>query len=165
VYALPKLTFPWAGSTGATFSYDLGGLLIGDELDGQEFLAEVKYYKQVGRQAEMYDEYLAKCYRAYELRPDRCNNFMWITWCPFSISKWQNLLSCDEVFAAVVRHGALALGEPDPTKAPAIVDRSRCDDVAQRLWLIVLSDKQEALVVSREHRRIIQGEQGLRDGS
>jgi hypothetical protein len=36
--AVPRLTFKWHG--GSTFSFDLGGVLLGEDLHGQEFLAE-----------------------------------------------------------------------------------------------------------------------------
>ncbi len=155
-YAVCKLTFHWADTDSTTFSYDLGGRLIGEDLEGQEFLAEVKNYKGASDQAELYVEYLAKCYRAYQERPDRCDNFMWITWAPFSVTKWQKLCSCDEVLEAVVRHRDRALGEPDLTKAHIAVDKSCCDEVANRLWIIVLSERQESLVVTRQHRGVIQ---------
>jgi hypothetical protein len=43
----------------------------------------------------------------------------------------------------------------DQKRDPALESKT-CEEVARRLWLIVLSERQESLVVSREHRAIIQ---------
>jgi hypothetical protein len=41
--AVKKLTFSWADNT--TFSFDLAGILRGEEVEGQEFFAECKKYQ------------------------------------------------------------------------------------------------------------------------
>jgi hypothetical protein len=46
-YAVAQLSFTWANES-PDFSFDLGGVLMGDELAGQEFLAEVKFYPIAG---------------------------------------------------------------------------------------------------------------------
>jgi hypothetical protein len=147
--ALAKLTFPW--QSGGTFSFDLGGRLRGGDLNGQEFFAEVKRYYTVGDQAGLYDEYLAKCYTAYSSLPSRCDHFFWLTWHPFSQSKWNDLCKEVEVRKAVLNHREKCLGETDLPAAQAMVDASICTAVAERLWVIVLSDKQETLVVEDAH--------------
>ena len=96
-----------------------------------------------------YVEYLAKCYRALATNPARCDNFMWLTWAPFSVTKWDRLLSPEEVEDAVRLHQARAVD------GGSEVDPRMCRMVADRLWLIVLSDRQERLVVSLEHRALI----------
>jgi hypothetical protein len=60
-----------------TLLLDLGGVMIGGEYDRQEFLAECKKYAKPQDQGVAYLEYLARCYRAFMTKPDRCNNFMW----------------------------------------------------------------------------------------
>jgi hypothetical protein len=152
--AVPKLTFTWAN--GAPFSFDLGGTLMDGHLHGQMFLAECKHYQRPHDQGSKYVEYLAKCYRARQCSPERCDNFMWITWAPFSVEKWNVLLDHTEVKKAVLRHYVKALGVEDIRQAATALDVALCADVADRLWLIVLSRKQEALVVSPEHRAEIQ---------
>ncbi len=152
-----KLSFTWANGA-PDFSFDLGGVLMGDELAGQEFLAEVKFYPIAGAsdQGTLYREYLAKCYRAFVTRPDRCNNFMWITWAPFLVTKWTELCSAKEVKSAVIEHCERTLNIIDETEASSAVDLGVCTMVAEKLWLIVLSERQEQLVISREHRGLIQ---------
>lgn len=153
-WAIPKLTFSWSNGHGS-FSYDLGGVLRGGEFHQQEFLAEVKYYSTAGDQSELYSEYLAKCYRAYMTRPDRCDNFMWITWHPFLTSRWKNLCSESEVVDAVIRHRHRALGVDSEDDAKEVIRWGDCKEVSSRLWLIVLCDRQESLVISREHRALV----------
>ncbi len=114
----------------------------GGDLDGQEFFAEVKKYSVVGDQAAEYDEYLAKCYRAFEVLPARCDHFFWVTWHPFSQSKWPQLCQESEVRSAVMKHRERCLGSIDEEAAQAKVDSRRCAEVARRLWLVVLSEKQ-----------------------
>lgn len=153
-WAIPKLTFSWSDGYG-DFSYDLGGVLRGGQLHQQEFLAEVKYYSTAGDQSELYSEYLAKCYRAYSVRPDRCDNFMWVTWHPFLTTRWKNLCSPNEVKDAVIKHHGKALGVDSEEAATRILRYDDCELVSSRLWLIVLCERQENLVISREHRAIV----------
>ena len=142
-----KLTFSWA-STGE-FSFDLGGTLQGAELHGKNFFAEVKKYSSAGDQGTEYPKYLAKCYLALTQRPEWCDHFMWITWAPFSVTKWPNLMSAEYVAQSVKleKHRKRTLGTAD-----AEPDLDHCAEVARRLWLIVLSDKQEVLRLTEDER-------------
>jgi hypothetical protein len=154
--AVPKLTFTW--HSGAKFSFDIGGLLLGGEKHDEEFLAEVKNYASGSDQGRLYDEYLAKCYRARKTRPDRSDNFFWITWAPFRATTWQRQCSSEQLAAAIIIHRAKALGVDDETEAKAqlATDQSFIDDLAARLWVIVLSDKQERhLMLTPEHLGVI----------
>jgi hypothetical protein len=143
-----KLTHFWADGT--PFSFDLGGLLRGGKFDGQEFVAEIKNYTTAGDQGTSYPEYLAKCYRAFTSAPSRLDHFMWLTWHPFSLGAWASLCESQTVQGAVVRHRVKCLGEHDETRANRLLDVDICQSVADRLWLIVLSAKQEELVIEDE---------------
>jgi hypothetical protein len=125
-------------------SFDLGGLIRGGDLDGSVFFAEVKKYDGAHDQQEHYTKYLANCYCM--MLGDRAKpyEFMFITWHPFSLGKWNRLCEADEVERAVDELRVEWLGEG------AEVDRSLCELVAARLWLLVLSDKQESLTMSTE---------------
>ena len=140
-----KLTFKWA--TEGTFSFDLGGTMYGAELHNKNFYAEVKKYKDAGDQGTEYPKFLAKCYLALKQSPAYCDHFMWITWSPFSMTKWSKLMTQPYVADALRTHDVRALGEkgaePDP---------DHCAAVADRLRIIVLSDKQEALTLSDAER-------------
>jgi hypothetical protein len=108
-------------------------------------------------QGVAYVEYLAKCYRASIVNPGRCDNFMWITWAPFSVNKWDRLCSAGEVEAAVELHRGRAVDGSE-------IDVQQCRNVADRLWLIVLSDRQESLVISSDDRALITADR-VRGGS
>lgn len=151
--AVPKLSFSWID--GASFSFDLGGTLSGGTIDGQEFLAESKQYANANDQNALYDEYLAKCYVALKARPDRCDNFMWITWSAFATTTWSELCTAGRVEAAVKKHAPKALGVAVDNAAEQL-DVDHCGDVAGRLWIIVLSERQEEhLVLAPEHQALI----------
>ncbi|MFT4284017.1 MAG: hypothetical protein QM598_04210 [Protaetiibacter sp.] len=140
-----KLEYQWHG--GSTFIFDIGGLFRGGDLDGRTFAAEVKNYTDAGAQGTLYTEYLARCYRARGINPGLTDQFMWITWHPFSVTKWSKLTTAAEVRSAVVQHSEKALGVP-AEEAESAVDDSLCSQIAESLWLVVLSDKHELLMLS-----------------
>jgi hypothetical protein len=143
--------------TGVNFSYDIGGLLLGGEYGGEQFLAECKNYNRAYNQNEMYNEYLAKNYVALQTQPSRCDHFMWITWSAFATTTWDALCRPSRVRDAVLTESERALGVPR-AEALAKIDIDLCEDVASKLWLIVLSEKQENhLVLSPEHQGLIRG--------
>jgi hypothetical protein len=152
--AINKLTFDWPHG-GRTFSYDLGGLMKYGEFDGQMFFAESKNYNAPSDLATHYDKFLAQCYVAFEQREAYCDHFLWIAWSPHSINKWPDLMSKDAVRAAVLKHRKRIFDEEDEEAAAALIVAATVTAVAERLWLIVLSEKQERLVISGEHRGVI----------
>lgn len=56
----------------------------------------------------------------------------------------------------VIEHRARVFGVTDKAEAEALVDDDIVSEVASRLWLIILSEKQENLVISKEHRGVIE---------
>jgi hypothetical protein len=145
-----KLKFPWANS--GTFSYDLGGVFRGDELDGLEFFAESKFYTKAHDQAALYREYLAKCYRAFRLMPQRCDTFLWITWSPFMVKRWDEIRTPEFVYECVDTFRTKA---HDPQDGPN-VDKDLCEEISKRAWLIFLSAEQEKLVPTSMARRYVE---------
>lgn len=136
----PFLTFQ--NDSGSSFSFDLGGIL---NLEGgnAQFFGEVKKVSGESGQGGLngtYHEYLAKCYKV-STSIDMPAHFMWITWHPFSQSTWSALCDAATVVGAVNHHKETycAAGE---------VDEDLCAALAERLWLIVLSDRQEKLSMS-----------------
>lgn len=79
-------TLPW--DDGAQFSFDIGGVLQGGDLDGSIFLAETKKYSNAQNQQPAYIAFLAKCYRVLAEYPGRAKVFLWITWAPFMVTNW-----------------------------------------------------------------------------
>ncbi|MWA01920.1 hypothetical protein F8568_016380 [Actinomadura sp. LD22] len=148
-FGVDRLTFSWPFATEG-FSFDLGGILRGEGLDNQSFLTEVKGYSTPGDQGSHYLSYLAKCYVAVSEHPGNAQNFMWITWCPFNVTNWNELCSPAKVREGVLHERGRVLGTEDHDKAETLINGSRIKDVADRLWLIVLSERQEKLVISPE---------------
>jgi hypothetical protein len=142
---VPFLSFPDAD--GGEFSFDMGGIL---HLDAGKapFLGEIKKYDVVGDQPAMYKEYLAKCYRTC-VATGNPYHFVWITWHPFSQTNWTNLCTADEVRSAIHAHKKTYCGEH------VDVDDAVCAELAERLWLIVLSDRQERLSMTDEQLGVL----------
>jgi hypothetical protein len=164
--ALARLQFDWPGVANHKFSFDIGGMLRGDPFHNQEFFGEVKGYHRVSeaKQSDEYVSYLAKCYAAYRSAPARCDHFMWITWTPFRIHAaarntyrpWPALWSGREVRKAVVRHRSRVFGPNLSVQdALALATIADCNAVAERLWVIVLHEKQEQLTILKKHRRLV----------
>lgn len=152
--AVAKLSYQWADGRG--FSYDLGGVLLGGEFQGHEFVAESKFYNGHHDQGTLYVEFLAKCYRALSLQPARIDHFMWITWAPFLVTRWPDLCSPNEVRSAALTHHRRVFGCPRDHEGSLVSDEI-CESVAERLWIIVLSERQEKLVISAENLNILRG--------
>ncbi len=151
------LEFKWphipADDQAAPFSFDLGGAFRGDPLDNQSFLAEVKAYKNEGDLPELFRDFLAKCYVALEQRPDRCDHFLWISWSPFQARRWDMHATAENVRRSVLHQAnrKRALGLDDETEAATKLSPELLVGVASRIWLVTLSEKQEQLVLSRDH--------------
>ncbi|HEV2360485.1 MAG TPA: hypothetical protein VGS21_02165 [Acidimicrobiales bacterium] len=135
----PFLTFP--PLVGHPYSFDLGGVLRLPS-GTASFFGEVKKVSSEAGQGTQYQEYLAKCYRA-TVQSAKPHHFMWITWHPFSVTTWAQLCTPEQVRAAVTSNKAAYCGEGP-------VDEETCSELAKRLWLIVLSDRQETLSMSDE---------------
>jgi len=160
-----KLEFAWPFG-GQSFSFDLGGILTGGDFEGHFFLSEVKKYSSAGDQGAHWDNFLAKCYVARRTMAPLCDHFMWITWHPFRQNTWTKLASAEQVRTGLLleHNRKRALGKEDEDEARALIDDTVVAEVAERVWLLVLSDKQESLVITPEHRGLIvahQVEKGL----
>jgi hypothetical protein len=147
------LHFQWPCGDQQPFSYDLGGRFQGGDLEGQSFIAEVKNYTKENDLAAHYVSFLAKCYVALGHRPERCDHFLWVAWSPFQAQHWDEHVSEAKVLKAVLKHRRQVFGEEVEAGALAKVDHRRLIEVADRLWLITLAQKQERLVIADEHYR------------
>lgn len=147
-----RLRFDWPQG-GESFAFDLGGRMLYGDYDDDMFVAEVKKYQNASDLGTHYKAFLAKCYVAYTQRPQYLDHFLWVSWSPHSANSWDALTSCKTVRNAVIAY-AHRIFDPgtDPEKE---VDDAVCQTVADRLWLLVVSDKQETLVPTVEHLNII----------
>lgn len=146
------LEFAWPYE-GQTFSYDLGGKLRGGDLDGKTFLAEIKNYRYESDLPEHWRKFMASCYVARNDKPERCDIFMWISWAPFQAQKWHEHATSESVRKALLHkdNKGRVFGTEDDQAAKAALNEALIADIASRIWMITLSDKQEALVISRDY--------------
>lgn len=152
------MTFKWPHGPGH-YSYDIGGMLHGGDIDGDIFAAECKKYTNShNNQGSEYREFLAKCYSTDLATPAYHNHYMWITWHPFSVSDWATLTSEEYVKRSVLKERARVLGIDDESKAETAVNADLVRGVSAKLWVWVLSDRQESLVITPENRKLIYGQ-------
>lgn len=153
--ALPKLTFQWPRG-GQSFSFDLHGVLKYGDYDGQTFYAECKNYEKPSDLGTHYLKFLAQCYVALEARAAYCEHFFWISWSPHNVNSWNQLTTAEYVRDAVIQHWQRIFDVGSEEDARKAVNEETCKAVAERLWLIVLSQRQETLVISAGHRALIE---------
>ena len=139
--------------------YDNEGLCAFERLDGtlkrfdmvghfrtgasRPVAVECKKVTGVAGQPDTYDEFLANAYsitaRHVRIGADDKREFMFVTWHPFSQTKWIKLRDSDAVREALGKNEA-ALGGDD-------IDEELLRTVANRLWLMPLHDRMEELLL------------------
>lgn len=141
----------------SVFSFDLGGRFRHGDFDGQEFLAECKYYAKSSDLGTHYRAFLAHCYRARAIDHMMADQFFWISFAPHGGTTWDKISSSEQVRNAVL-HPTLRnvnfLPNEDPEEE---FSQEIADQVSERIWTIILSDKQvEHLILTRDHFAIIE---------
>lgn len=149
-FGVARLQYPWPEG-GRSYSYDLGGIFFGGDLHQQSFLVECKKYAN-DSQGGHFDKFLAQSYVTLKNHPQLADHFLWITWHPFRVGKWNALASEDSIRDALVSEKARIFGDVTDEIALASVDHAIVADLVERVWVIVLSDRQETLVISPEDR-------------
>lgn len=144
-------TMPLLG--GGTKVFDMQGVHVEHDATTNRcpLYVEVKNYDTRGGQGTKYQQHLRDCYlaAARELVDgvDRKTEFMWLTWHPFALKKWSKLCSEDELRRALADSDLGSLNEALVRSLP------------QRLWLVVLSRRQDELTMGDqllgEIRRIV----------
>ncbi|HEY3548768.1 MAG TPA: hypothetical protein VGK17_22065 [Propionicimonas sp.] len=158
-----KLRATWP-IDGQPFSFDLGGLLRYEEFEGQVFYAEVKNYSGPSDLKEQFEDFLAKCYVWYHAKgAEWSDHFVWVTWVPHERARAETLATPAKVRAAVVKNAARIF--PAGADLTGAVDEAACHAVSDRVWIIVLSEKQERLVPSREHLNLIYAHESSKEAA
>lgn len=146
-----RLEFNWPHAGGEPFSFDLGGELYGDPFDRHFFVAEVKNYSS-DTLGGHYDDYLAKCYLVLRDHPRSANQYMFLTWHPFRVTTWTQQCEPETIVGGCLRNKRRLFDEEEDDAARGKIDMSLVNQLAERLWLVVLSEKQEQLLMSEEDR-------------
>lgn len=164
-----RMEFRWPSSGQEPFSFDVGGILAGGDVENHLFMAEVKYYSSDGLGRD-YDDFVAKCYLARRDHPRSADQYMFLTWHPFRVKTWTRLESEQAVLFGLAVNHHRAFGSPDERAEPCFgpgtwsgeahracphMDMDVVRDVATRLWVVVLSEKQEGLVISDDDRALV----------
>ena len=155
-FSISRLEYDWPYG-GQKFSFDLGGVLSGGEFHKAMFVAESKKYSAPADQGDHYDDWLAKCYVMKMTNQPCADHFMFITWNPFRANSWQDLVTPKAITAGLLRekNRKRVFNVDQEEAARSMIDQGLLEDVARKLWLIVLSDKQERLVISDADRALI----------
>lgn len=162
-FGVGRLQYPWPHG-GKGYSYDLGGIFHGGDLEQQSFMVECKKYS-TDNQGTPFDKFLAQSYVTLDTYPQLADHFMWITWHPFRLKSWNDLYNEDAIRKAAVAERARLFGD-NVTEEQALqqVKPEIVTDLASRVWVIVLSDRQESLVISREDRAELMKIRTLQEG-
>lgn len=150
------LHYQWPDNSGQ-FSFDLGGYFRGGALDGQSFAAEVKNYAYDNHLKQHFRDFLAKCYVDAIRSKPRYRHYLWISWAPFAAGSWNKHGTPDDVKAAVVlpRNRSRCLNASSEDEALKNVSADAIAYVGDRVWLVTMNDKQNQLVVTKEHFALI----------
>ncbi|MFJ1541691.1 hypothetical protein ACIODS_24400 [Micromonospora chalcea] len=149
-----RLTYNWPYAGGEEFSFDVGGILYGEPFDHHNFVAEVKNYTGDALGGH-YDKFLAQCYLVFRDHSRWVNQFMFLTWHPFRIKTWTKLCESDSIVAACLENSKRLFDTDDKDEARGKIDETVVSDLKDRLWLVVLSEKQEQLLISDDDRALI----------
>lgn len=125
---------------GTNKQFDLSGFFF----EPKRFVyVEAKKYSASRDQGTKFSDFLAHACSCtarswLDLGTDPQWEFIWLTWHPFALGRWQQLLSRDELRTAIT-------GRPELLGGYA-VNEQVIEEIADRLWLLVLHDKQTDLM-------------------
>jgi hypothetical protein len=146
------LSFPWPYG-GQRFSFDLGGKLRGGRLNDHSFMVEVKtYYKELDLPAE-YRKFVAECYVAFQLNPERCDHLIWASFSPFQAQLWDQHRSADTIRRHLLHreNRARLFDTTSADEASEKVSEQVIFEISKRIWLLTLCQEQADLAVLSEH--------------
>lgn len=157
-----RLTYNWPHAGANEFSFDVGGILYGGDFDNHNFVAEVKNYSSDSDLGGHFDKFLAQCYCVYQQHARWVNQFMFLTWSPFRVTSWQRLCDKESIVKACQLNSKRLFDTEDSDQALDKIDMAVVEELTDRLWLVVLSEKQERLLISKEERALIMSQRVLR---
>lgn len=127
---------------GTVKTFDLKGWLFRTKAP---IFVENKNYGTVGNQPTEFPDFLRTAYSATLAEMNRVKTdprweFMWVTTHPFSQTKWAKLTKRKQLRSAL---------KDDPSVlGGASIDEDMVSIVAERIWLLVLSPRQDELTLS-----------------
>lgn len=128
-------------------TFDMFGFMLGP--NRRPVYVENKDDANASRLYADYQEFLANAYSAtakrIQVTKDQKAEFMWVSTHPFNQNGWAKLATADEVKAALVKHASVLGG--------AEVDEDLVRTVAQRIWVLVMNQRQ--LEISLTHEEVL----------
>jgi hypothetical protein len=146
------LQFDWPHDS-QPFSFDIGGKFRGGSLQDKSFMAEVKKYRYEMDSAAAYAKFIAECYVAFQEKPDRCDNLLWLSWAPFQAQAWHKHRTAETIKKHLLHQNNVGrvFGTDSSEEARKQIDEQVVFELRSRLWLVTLCEEQEDLVVTDEH--------------
>jgi hypothetical protein len=138
------------------FSYDLGGNFLHGDFEGQDFLAEVKLYKNDSDLGTHWTAFLAHCYRAVATEHHMADQFFWISFAPYGGSKWDRMTDVEEIEKAVLNKKVRDVNFTEDQEPAEEYSAEIAKTVSERLWILILSEKQvKHLTMTKEHQALV----------
>lgn len=138
---------------GTKKALDLEGMTVGARGEPARPLSvECKKYSGVGSQPQAYREFLAVAYAntVYSidhLGSDARREFLWVTYHPFSQTKWSKLLKISHLRECVEEHSELLAGAP--------IDEDLLAAVARRIGVLVVGKRQVKLRMTKDEMSLV----------
>ena len=114
-------------------------------------MAEVKAYKYEMDSAKEYRKFVAACYVAFQAKPERCDNLIWLSWAPFQAQSWHKHRSADSIRNHLLHKDNIFRVFGTESSHDAKVDEQVIYQLEKRLWLLILCEEQEELVITSDH--------------
>jgi hypothetical protein len=152
IYENPERVILPLLAEGKTKSFDLRGHYSNEKGDaGSEIYVEAKNYADAGNQASEFTKFLAWAYsatmqRQTEIGLDPKFEFMWATTCPWKGSGFREVASREAVRKAIEGAGEEII------PAGHTLDEAMADALVDRLWVWVICDRQEEMVLNGQMR-------------
>lgn len=131
-------------------AFDLKGII---HTRGVPLFVENKAYTATGGQAKAFDDFLAIAYSSTAKEIARVSDwkaeFMWVTTHPFSLNNWSTLTTRERMAKALKKDTTNVLNGQE-------VDEGLLTTVANRIWLLVLSERQHELTLSATELHTVQ---------
>jgi len=132
--------------------YDLKGYCLDEKGNpGPEIYVESKNVKDAGDQGAEFQEFLARAYSgtmrlSSDLGMDPKHEFMWATTCPWKGKGFRGVATEDTILEAI------RAAESHIIPGDHTVDGSMVRSLAERLWVWVISERQEEMVMGDQLR-------------
>lgn len=138
---------------GETKLYDLFGYIFGTP--PVPVYVEAKNYTSAGgKQPAEFQQFLANAYSitARDLADDGdgMRQFMWVTTHPFSMTDWNDQLTPGQIQKSLDKHPNVLAGKH--------VDVDVLKLVSERVWLLVLHEKQEKFLLTPQELHLIEAQ-------